>query len=133
MYDIIVRWRQYSEPNDPVVWVDLLTQEQFEEGFGSHTPMITGQTHVVRYSPMATKSFPILKSLISQVGLTNEQIGAVKSAKNCMEVYEIVRKDFWVCTPCHSVANPGKIYEGTRLTIQVCFFLFDFSSPMCDY
>jgi hypothetical protein len=52
MFDITVRWRQISEPNDPVWWVDLLTPEQFAEGFGSHTPIITGQCDVVRYGPM---------------------------------------------------------------------------------
>jgi hypothetical protein len=55
MYDISVRWRQISEPNDPVWWVDQLTPEQFSEGFGSHTPIITGQCNVVRYGPM----FPV--------------------------------------------------------------------------
>ena len=30
-------------------WVDLLTKEEFEAGFGSHTPMYTGQTKCVRY------------------------------------------------------------------------------------
>ena len=33
-----------------VVWVDLLTRSEFEAGFGSHTPMFTGQTKCVRYS-----------------------------------------------------------------------------------
>ena len=32
-----------------VFWVDLLTREEFEAGFGSHTPMFTGQTKCVRY------------------------------------------------------------------------------------
>jgi len=29
--------------------VDLLTQREFEQGFGSHTPMFSGQTKCVRY------------------------------------------------------------------------------------
>jgi len=64
MYDICIKWRQFSEPNDPVWWVDLLTPEQFAEGFGSHTPMVTGQTEVVRYFPEFKRSFGIMKSLI---------------------------------------------------------------------
>ncbi len=47
--DVAVRWRQLSEPNDQVVWVDLLTREEFERGFGSHTPMFSGQTKCMRY------------------------------------------------------------------------------------
>ena len=29
--------------------MDLLTRREFEQGFGSHTPMFTGQTKCVRY------------------------------------------------------------------------------------
>ena len=29
--------------------MDLLTQREFEQGFGSHTPMFSGQTKCVRY------------------------------------------------------------------------------------
>ena len=30
--DIAVQWRQVSEPNDPVWWIDLLTEASFQEG-----------------------------------------------------------------------------------------------------
>lgn len=43
-------------------------------------------------------------------------------AQDCKDLYSIMRRDFWVVTPCHSIANPGTIYEGTRLTIQVNLF-----------
>jgi hypothetical protein len=36
-------------PQIKVVWVDLLTRKEFEAGFGSHTPMYSGQTKCVRY------------------------------------------------------------------------------------
>lgn len=118
LYDIIVRWRQFSEPNDPVVWVDLLSPEQFAEGFGSHTPMITHQTHVVRYSPMFERSFKIMKGLISQTGVSYNDKSLVEKAKTCKDAYAVLRRDFWVCTPCHSLKTPGKVMEGTRLTLQ---------------
>lgn len=78
VYSIAVRWRQISEPCDPVVWVNKLRyfifgpsiladhivfprfrfllvslhcSEEFNSGFGSHTPMILGQAKVVRYFP----------------------------------------------------------------------------------
>lgn len=73
MYDVLVKWRQYSEPNDPVWWVDLLSPEQFEEGFGSHTPMISGQTKVVRYYPMFQRSFNIMKKLMIEQCSLNEE------------------------------------------------------------
>ena len=116
MYDILVKWRQYSEPNDPVWWVDLLTPEQFEEGFGSHTPMITGQTNVVRYYPMFSRAFKIMKDLMpAQHSIDSSIINAIN---NCKEMYDLMKKDFWVVTPCMSTAFPGKTMEGTRLTLQ---------------
>jgi hypothetical protein len=39
LMDIAVKWRQISEPNDPVFWIDLLTKEAYEEGFGLQTPV----------------------------------------------------------------------------------------------
>lgn len=38
--DVAVRWRQLSEPNDPVWWIDLLDPKAFEQGFGLQTPMV---------------------------------------------------------------------------------------------
>lgn len=63
--DIVVRWRQVAEPNDQVVWVDLLAKEEFEAGFGSHTPMYTGQTKCVRYYYWADRALEMLKSVVA--------------------------------------------------------------------
>lgn len=46
IFDVSVRWRQLSEPNDPVWWIDRLTPEAFREGFGLQTPMVNGQLKV---------------------------------------------------------------------------------------
>lgn len=47
VFDVAVRWRQLSEPNDPVWWIDRLTAEAFREGFGLQTPMVNGQLKVI--------------------------------------------------------------------------------------
>lgn len=44
---MLTLFRCSSRPQ--VVWVDLLTRREFEQGFGSHTPMFSGQTKCVRY------------------------------------------------------------------------------------
>lgn len=49
LFDVAVRWRQLSEPNDPVWWIDRLTPEAFREGFGLQTPMVNGQLKVMFY------------------------------------------------------------------------------------
>lgn len=47
LFDVAVRWRQLSEPNDPVWWIDRLTSGAFHEGFGLQTPMVNGQLKVI--------------------------------------------------------------------------------------
>ncbi|EGC40514.1 hypothetical protein DICPUDRAFT_146678 [Dictyostelium purpureum] len=123
LYDIGVKWRQISEPNDPVWWVDLLSPEQFNEGFGSHTPIVTGQCKVVRYYPMFEKSFEIMKLLIpiqhsSYVDESPTFLMDLDRASTCKDVYKIMNKDFYVVTPCYGLFSEGKVMEGTRLTLQ---------------
>jgi hypothetical protein len=119
LYDIVVKWRQYSEPNDPVWWVDKLTPSQFTEGFGSHTPIFTGQCKVIRYGRMFERSIEIVKKLMEQQCVLNdEQKKALRNVDSPDALYSILKRDFFVVTPCHSVATPGKIMEGTRITIQ---------------
>jgi hypothetical protein len=128
LYDIPIRWRQFSEvgkpillnkdcvgvssaddvptcslqPNDPVWWVDLLSPEQFAEGyawltltlaltcqltagvrFGSHTPMVTGQTYVVRYSPMAPRAIKIMKEQLEQSPLVPQSLRHKLTRTDC--------------------------------------------------
>lgn len=130
VYSIAVKWRQISEPCDPVVWVNKLSEKDFNAGFGSHTPMLLGQARVVRYYPNFFRAFTILKNLmINKKCVHNaannpiefsslEQLQAIEAAESCAQLYDIIGEDFWVATPCHSTAVDGKILDGTRLTLQ---------------
>jgi len=80
--------------------------------------MITGQCNVVRYSPMIEMAFPIMKEeMIKQKNLSENLKSRVRAAKTCDDLYEVMRRDYWIVTPCHSTRT-GKILEGTRLTLQ---------------
>lgn len=130
VYSIAVKWRQISEPCDPVVWVNKLSEKEFEAGFGSHTPMVLGQARVVRYYPNFHRAFSILKNLMlvekcvhnasnNLIDVSrSEQLQAINAANTCSDLYTIVGEDFWVVTPCQSVDVNGKIIDGTRLTLQ---------------
>ena len=126
-FGTMVKWRQLYEPTDSVWWVDLLTPKQFKEGFGSCTAMIVGQSKVTRYAPMIERSLAIMRTLLVSTGAwlqgaahptkpyTREQVDAARTAEDLLK---LVGRDFWVCTPCRSSADPSVVYEGTRLTIQ---------------
>ncbi|XP_078430313.1 tetratricopeptide repeat (TPR)-like superfamily protein isoform X4 [Wolffia australiana] len=128
VYSIAVKWRQISEPCDPVVWIDKLSEE-FNSGFGSHTPMLLGQAKVVRYYPNYHRVFEILKSVVQEtecvfnaedevIHLSEQCLQKIKQAKFCSEVYDAVGESFWVATTCEGTAVAGKRLEGTRITVQ---------------
>jgi hypothetical protein len=50
-----------------VVWVDLLTPREFEAGFGSHTPMYSGQTKCVRYFMNFNRAMELAKECLLEV------------------------------------------------------------------
>jgi hypothetical protein len=52
-----------------VVWVDLLTPREFEQGFGSHTPIYSGQTKCVRYYMNFKKALELHKKVSEEASV----------------------------------------------------------------
>ncbi|ONK64775.1 uncharacterized protein A4U43_C07F29780 [Asparagus officinalis] len=135
VYNIAVRWRQISEPCDPVVWVNKLS-EMFNSGFGSHTPLLLGQAKVVRYFPNYQRTLDMAKSIIMETKYANnsedkiielsepEKLQKIINAKSCSDLYDCIGENFWVATTCESTAFEGLVactrrrLEGTRITVQ---------------
>ena len=51
-----------------VLWVDLLTKQEFEAGFGSHTPIFSGQTKCVRYYMNFERALAVFKEVLLRDG-----------------------------------------------------------------
>ena len=119
-FDITVGWRQISEPSDPVWWVDMLCEETFSEGYGAFTPVLVGESHVVRYYQYHDRMIGLMRELMPQQNnFTNEQKNACFEAKQCDDLYQLLLKDFYVHTNCIRLSDAGaQPLEGTRLTIQ---------------
>ena len=47
--------------------MDLLTKREFEAGFGSHTPMFSGQTKCVRYYMNFERALRVMKGVLLKV------------------------------------------------------------------
>ncbi|KAL5707005.1 hypothetical protein ACHQM5_025106 [Ranunculus cassubicifolius] len=129
VYALAVKWRQISEPCDPVVWVNKLSEE-FNSGFGSHTPLIIGQGKVVRYFPNYQRVLNVAKTFIQEMKYVNNtsdnfidltkdgKVQSMLQANSCSDLYNVVGEDFWLATWCNSAAFEGKRLEGTRITLQ---------------
>lgn len=128
VYSLAVKWRQISEPCDPVVWINKLSEE-FNAGFGSHTPLILGQARVVRYFPNFNRTLNAAKAAIKEkkyacskadavIKLSdNSKLQDIMLADSCSDLHKAVGEDFWVSTWCNSMAFEGKQLEGTRITL----------------
>ncbi|KAL1824253.1 hypothetical protein ACET3Z_011031 [Daucus carota] len=128
LYSLAVKWRQISEPCDPVVWVNKLSEE-FNSGFGSHTPLTLGQYKVVRYYPNCQRAINLAKAVIMEkkfvyskedniIDLSREgRLENVKNARSCSDLHSAVGQDFWLATWCNSTASEGMRLEGTRITL----------------
>ncbi|XP_023517940.1 suppressor of RPS4-RLD 1 [Cucurbita pepo subsp. pepo] len=128
IYSLAVKWRQISEPCDPVLWINKLSEE-FNSGFGSHTSMILGQAKVVRYFPNFERTLEAAKTVIKHksfvynksdmmVDLSGDgKLQDIMEAKSCSDLYKVVGEDFWLATWCNSTAFEGKQLEGTRITL----------------
>jgi len=57
------------------------------------------------------------REILVQKNLSEKLKKQVMEAQTIPQLYEIMRRDFWVVTPCHSIRT-GAIMEGTRLALQ---------------
>ncbi|KAI5012684.1 hypothetical protein ZWY2020_024950 [Hordeum vulgare] len=129
VYNIAVKWRQISEPCDPVVWVNKLSEE-FNSGFGSHTPLLLGQAKIVRYYPYYLRTLEAAKTIMLDLKYVNnaedraifltdiETLKKIEVASSCSDLYNVVGETYWVATRCDSIAFQGRRLEGTRITTQ---------------
>jgi hypothetical protein len=49
--------------------------------------------------------------------LPRNKLDQLQEAKCCQDVWDVMQQGFYVETPCHSIARPGKIMAGTRITL----------------
>uniref|UniRef100_A0ACD5UQ17 Uncharacterized protein n=1 Tax=Avena sativa TaxID=4498 RepID=A0ACD5UQ17_AVESA len=139
VYNIAVKWRQVSEPCDPVLWVNKLSEE-FNSGFGSHTPLLLGQARIVRYYPYYLRTLEAAKSIMLDLKYVNnaedraifltdiDKLKKIEVASSCSDLYNVVGETYWVATRCDSTAFQGRRLEGTRITTQnVANAGFDFA------
>ena len=136
--DVLVKWRQLSEPNDPVVWVDMLPRPLFEMGYGSHTPMVSGETKVARYYMACAESAKVMREVLltsrtyydgasNRFDATPEQIEAVRAAdpptpQSLWDAVDVLSRgfnNFYIIVPLKSHARPGHQLEGTRLVLNL--------------
>ena len=83
--ELAVRGRQ-------VLWVDLLTRREFEAGFGSHTPIFSGQTRCVRYYMNFKRGLELFKEVLLEVGHPAGTLGSLLRLRSlkALQSYDVL-------------------------------------------
>lgn len=81
--------------------MDLLTRREFEQGFGSHTPIFSGQTKCVRYYMNFKRALNLQREVLLKEGHafdagnrpvpcgSPEQQEAIKEARTAEDMYQV--------------------------------------------
>lgn len=127
LYDIAVRWRQLSEPKDPVWWIDRLPQKRSSR-IGLNTYVTKGSHKVVRYGEYYDYAFNITRQYLATFGyynhmdnfitLSEEKKDEVLAAKTIDDLYYIIDQPFHINIRCESSLYPGLFLNGTRIMIS---------------
>ena len=128
LFDTAVRWRQVSEPNDNVYWIDLFPEAAFREGFGLTTPIQNGELKTYRYYCYFEKCLYVVKRILSdskgvyfnasaqRMQLSPDKLALSGGVSSLEQLYSLVGQDFYVITTCSSSLNNASA-EGTRITL----------------
>ncbi|KAL0350530.1 UNVERIFIED_CONTAM: Suppressor of RPS4-RLD 1 [Sesamum radiatum] len=99
LYSLAVKWRQISEPCDPVVWVNKL--------------------RALNVAKAVIKDNKYVRDKNDNIINLNEngKLQEIMNAESCSDLYKAVGQDFWLATWCNSMAFEGKRLEGTRICL----------------
>ncbi|CAI5481737.1 unnamed protein product [Closterium sp. Yama58-4] len=138
MFDGIIRWRQHAEPCDTITWIDQLKNE-YPKGFGTITAMRVGQMHNLKYYPFQDWAFEVMRSVLLETEMASNATNwplpvprrvhgkAIEAAGDFGDLHRVVGENFYVTTQCYSEAFPGRIMNGTQLTLVEASGSYDFT------
>ncbi|XP_020626195.1 tetratricopeptide repeat protein 13-like isoform X2 [Orbicella faveolata] len=108
MFDVAVKWRRISDPEQPVFWLDLMPEKSVKTGFNFRMNLLRGQLKSVRYSDYFEKIFQFTKTMLQHLYRVNEFNTKefkrqVEKAKTCRELIQVLKQ--------HDTSNqqPGMI------------------------
>uniref|UniRef100_A0A8C5R2E8 Tetratricopeptide repeat domain 13 n=1 Tax=Leptobrachium leishanense TaxID=445787 RepID=A0A8C5R2E8_9ANUR len=129
MFDIAVKWRRISDPDQPVLWLDQMPTQSLIRGFNNHINLIRGQVINMRYLEYFEKILGFIKDRIRVYHSANnprgllevkealEKVSKVEDLLPIMKFNSKTRDGFTVNTKVPSLKDPGKEYDGFTITI----------------
>ncbi|XP_022097925.1 tetratricopeptide repeat protein 13-like isoform X2 [Acanthaster planci] len=134
MFDIAVKWRRLVDPDQPVLWIDMMPASSVEAGFNNHMNLLRGQVFNIRFSKYFNVIFNLTKKMVLQRNLIISQSSraeskfqaALEKVSNCEELLKLVKKQkmgdglmpgFMVSTKIPSYKEKGHKLEGSIFSL----------------
>eukprot|EP00058_Branchiostoma_floridae_P018944 XP_002604433.1 hypothetical protein BRAFLDRAFT_79267 [Branchiostoma floridae] len=129
IFDTAVKWRRLIDPEQPVLWLDLMPAKSVDAGFNNFMNMIRGQVTNIRYSGYLDTTFKLTKQMVMHYqDLPHPNLKAeISKTQNCEELLEVMKKSgsstqngFMVGTHVPSLKDKkrNKNYDGLMLTLS---------------
>ncbi|XP_078672682.1 tetratricopeptide repeat protein 13-like isoform X8 [Branchiostoma floridae x Branchiostoma belcheri] len=129
IFDTAVKWRRLVDPEQPVLWLDLMPAKSVDAGFNNFMNMIRGQVTNIRYSGYLDTTFKLTKQMVMHYqDLPHPNLKAeISKTQNCEELLEVMKKSgsstqngFMVGTHVPSLKDKkrNKNYDGLMLTLS---------------
>nr|XP_006819295.1 PREDICTED: tetratricopeptide repeat protein 13-like [Saccoglossus kowalevskii] len=134
IFDIAVKWRRVIDPDQPVLWLDLMPSKSIQAGFNSHMHLVRGQVNNVRYTKYFDVVFNVTKKMVAQYGVNGnghrrserEILSTIDKITTCEELLKFVKKlkgnrnggpGFMVATKLNSRKDKSQRYDGVMFTM----------------
>ncbi|XP_035683894.1 tetratricopeptide repeat protein 13-like isoform X1 [Branchiostoma floridae] len=80
IFDTAVKWRRLIDPEQPVLWLDLMPAKSVDAGFNNFMNMIRGQVTNIRYSGYLDTTFKLTKQMVMHYQDKLAQLAAATAA-----------------------------------------------------
>ncbi|XP_068752417.1 tetratricopeptide repeat protein 13-like [Montipora capricornis] len=103
IFEVAVKWRRISDPEQPVFWLDMMPERSVKAGFNFRINLLRGQLKSVRYSDYFEKIFQFTKTMLQHLYREDEINSkefkrSLENAKTCRELIRVLKQ--------HDIRNP---------------------------
>ncbi|XP_071962571.1 tetratricopeptide repeat protein 13-like isoform X2 [Antedon mediterranea] len=125
VFNIAIRWRTIVDPEQPIMWLDMMPQTSFQAGYNTHMNLQRGQLFNMRFAKYFDVIFNLTKKMVVQHGLGKPEeklINAIDKVDNCEQLLKVVKKikmttpigpGFMVSTKIAGYKDSNKRLEGS--------------------
>ncbi|XP_033125868.1 tetratricopeptide repeat protein 13-like [Anneissia japonica] len=125
LFDVAIKWRSVVDPDQPILWLDMMPHPSFQAGYNTHMNLQRGQVFNMRFAKYFDVIFNLTKKMVVQHGLGKPEeklISAIEKVDSCERLLQVVKKikmttplgpGFMVSTKIAAFKDSSKRLEGS--------------------